>query len=212
MYKKFKESETYNEFDDNYIYQAVTILLYSKKSRENDDFYHSVLDFWFWDKEDKEFLDKYCIKKYFNSKDKKIKNEVILKLDEDFKNSINNKLYSIYKECLLITWEIWWKDWINLYFINFYLIKKYNLWNDYYKNDKNIWLDDVIENIPSNINLWKLQKIISDSYCYDKHTLNWKNLNKWDEHFYKEWCKLINEVRVWKNFYTDFIKNKFNIN
>lgn len=212
LYKQFIKNESHSKFDDKYIYQSVVILLYSNKSRENDNFYHSILNYWLEDIEWKEFINKYCIEKYYNSKSKKIQNEVLSMLDKDFKEYINKKLFSIYKECLLITWDLWWKDWINLYFINFYLIKKYNLWNSYYKDDnKNLWLSDVIKNIPTDINLWKLEKLTPDDYCYDKHTRYWKKLNRWEEHFFKEWCKLINEIKVWNNTYSDYIKKKFNL-
>lgn len=212
LYKKFKETENYKEFDDKYIYQSVLILLYSNKSRENDNFYHSILNHWLVDENWKKFIKKYCIEKYYNSKSKKIQREVLDLLDIEFKDFISEKLFSIYKECLITCWDLWWKDWINLYFINFYLIKKYSLWNNYYKDsNKNLWLSDVIKNIPKSLNLWKLKKLVPDNYCYDKHTSYGKKLNRGDLHFFKEWCKLINEVNVWDNIYTDYIKKKFNL-
>lgn len=209
LYKKYKETETNETFNDSYIYKSVILLVFSLKSRENDNLYHSVLNHWLNNKEDKEFLDKYCIEKYYNSDSAKIKEEVLNMLDEDFKGYIDSKLFWIYKECLLRCWELWWKDWLNLYFINFYLIKKYNLGKSYYKNWVNEWFEK-IKDLEIIINFWKLPKLIPENYVYDGHTTKWKNVyNRWVEYFFKESWLLINEVRVWDNIYTDYIKKKF---
>jgi len=207
-YKKFRETETYNKFDDTSIYQATLLLAYSQKSRENDNFYHAIQDFWFWEDEDKQFLKKYCKALYYLSNSKATKEELKQKFDEEFKNSINQKLYYTYYECMNICWELWWKDGLNLYFINFYLIKKYNLWFEYYKIDANLYRDEAIKLLPKKLDLSHLEPIIPKDYVFDKHTPEWRSLKRWMEHFLKEWCFLNNEVRVWENIYTDFIKKQ----
>lgn len=208
-YKKFRENETYKTFDDSYIYQASLLLRYSKKSRENDNFYHCIKDFLFWTQEDKDFIKKYCRASYYLSNSKKVKEEVLNMLNDEFEWNINSKLYKIYLECMNILWDLWWKDWLNLYFINFYLIKKYNLWLEYYKTEDNLYREEAIKILPKKLDLSHLQKIIPKDYVFDKHTKEWKNMLRWEEHFFKEWCFLNNEISVWENFYSDFIKEKF---
>jgi len=208
-YKKFRETETYNKFDDTTIYQATLLLAYSQKSRENDNFYHAIQDFWFWEEKDKEFIKTYCRIKYFLSNSKSTKQELKEIFDREFKNNMNQKLYDIYIECMNICWELWWKDWLNLYFINFYLIKKYNLWFEYYKTQDNLYKEEAIKLLPKKLDLSHLEPIIPKDYVFDKHTPEWKSLKRWMEHFLKEWCFLNNEVRVWENIYTDFIKKQF---
>lgn len=208
-YKRFKEIETYNKFDDTPIYQATLLLAYSQKSRENDNFYHAIQDFWFWEEQDKQFLKTYCRASYYLSNSKATKEDLKQKFDEEFKNSMNQKLYDIYNECMNICWDLWWKDWLNLYFINFYLIKKYNLWFEYYKTDENLYREEAIKLLPKKLDLSHLEPIIPKDYVFDKHTPEWRSLKRWMEHFLKEWCFLNNEVSVWENIYTDFIKKQF---
>jgi len=206
LYKLFERDKNMDNFEDKWLYQAVYILCISPKNRENDNMISLISKFKVWNKEDIDFVNKYCIESIYNSKSKKKQKEVLDMLDEDFKNYINSDLYNIYKESLINCWDLNWKDWINLFFINFYLIKKYNIWFDYYKNWKNEWLESIRNDINKfDFNFNDIKKFEIKDYVYDKHSSRGKKLRRWFKHFFEVWAYLENEVDVWWNVYKEEI-------
>jgi len=143
LYKLYLNDICIDKFEEKWVYQAVYILCISSKNRENYYMTNLINNFSLWSEEDREFINKYCIEGIYKSKSKKKQKDILNMIYEDFKDYINKDLLNIYKECLINCWNLNWKDGINLFFINFYLIKKYNIWLDFYKNWKNEWMESI---------------------------------------------------------------------
>lgn len=123
-------------------------------------------------------------------------------LDIDFKNVIDKEVFEPYKEIFFKLSEVHWKDWLMLYITFFKLYERFWVKYDFSKEiplDKN-------KNISFNIK----DNITPPDYAYDKHTVKWKALWRWLEHFVKEWWVLKNEVVFDDNKYTKMFIDKVN--
>lgn len=210
-YKLFKQSETEHWFDSKYIYQVIYLLSISRKNRENDSMI-CLVKLWWWDENDKKFISELCNEKIYNSNSKKVKESIKNFFDLEFKWCMDKKLYNSYFECMMTLWDLNWWDWLCLYFINFYLIKKYNFGHLYYVD----WLNRFIINIQFSLKEFRYNFIdISwfkvEDYVFDKHTILWKKMWRWLKYFFETWSYLKNEVSIWWNRYkseiNEMIKN-----
>lgn len=204
LYKNFKKQETETHIEEKYIYQSVLLLLFSPKSRENDNFYHYIKTFNQGDKEELKFFNKFCNPYFYEKKNKKNLNELLILLNETFKEEIPSEIFNSYLNCMLELRGLNGKSELNLYFINFFLVSKYKI-----KEFNRDYLSQTLSKIPKVLNLDKLPIIIPKDYIYDKHTSKGKLLKRDTNHFFKEGSLLVNEIKVWENKYTDFIKSKF---
>lgn len=203
-YKLFKESEKDDWFDSKYIYQAVYLLCISPKNRENDNMI-CLVKLGFWSDEDKEFVKKWCTEEIYGSKSKKIKNKVKEDLDKEFKGYVGWILYNIYIECLFTLWDLNGWDWLCLYFVQFYLIKKNRIWFLDYKADRNEWFDFVKQKSLDGIKFTDISKFEVKDYVYDKHTEKWRKMRRWLKHFFEVWSYLCNEQMCCGDCYKESI-------
>lgn len=195
-YQVFLDEKNDDTFNDEYIYKSIYAITMSPKNRENANFYRWIKNFNLWNSEEKTVIEKYCIPEIYNYKSKKLKENILLQLSNDFKTEDNINTFNNYTKALLILWDLNWKDWLNLFFIHFFMLKKYN--NKY--TVKKDWLSIIKEKISKyNTPFLNINNFIIKDYIYDKHTLKWKQLNRWDKHFFEIWSYVTNEIEVNNN-------------
>lgn len=205
-YKLFKQSETEFWFDARYIYQVIYLLCISEKSRENDSMI-CLAKMWYWDENDRMFINEWCVERIYNSKSKKVKEEVKDFCDMEYRWHMNGDLYNYYFDCMMTLWDLNWWDWLCLYFINFYLIKKYCIWYiNYYFFWENTWFENLKQNLNGfTLNFMDISWFKVEDYVYDKHTILWKKMWRWLKYFFETWSYLENEVIIWDNRYKEEI-------
>lgn len=205
-YKLFKQSETNDWFDSKYIYQAIYLLCVSSKNRENDSMI-CLVKMWYWEENERKFINEWCVGEIYNSNSKKVKENIEKFFNVEYKWYMNEKLYNYYFDCMMTLWDLNWWDWLCLYFINFYLIKKYKIGFDFYLDWKNTWLEEVKSKLNGfTLNFIDISWFKVEDYVYDKHTILWKKMWRWLKYFFETWSYLENEVIIWWNTYKEEIK------
>lgn len=203
------------QIETKFMFLSIYIISKSQKNREIDNLYNLVTNLKYLkdiDNEDIEYINTYCVEKIYNSKSKKIKDEIngMLRFNCISQNQI---IVNNYLDSMNYFWENNGDSGLNLYILFFYMLNKYNFWKDLYKNNKNEFKESIYSDLMNFKIILDYENFEIKDYIFDKHTYKGKTiLNRWNKHFFTEWAYISNEYIFNNNIYSKNIFQYFEKN